>query len=69
VQDAKGKVLAEADVPPIEVPLDLKPRRVEVEVRAKLTGEWRVVLDPKDEVREVTAANNAASPWLSQGLH
>ncbi|MBM3473195.1 MAG: hypothetical protein FJX75_08015 [Armatimonadetes bacterium] len=65
VQDTRGKVLAEAEVPAMEAPLDLKPRTAEVTVRVRPTGEWRVVLDPKDEVREVTEVNNGArlDPW------
>jgi hypothetical protein len=63
VQDANGKALAEADLPPIEAPRDLKPRRVEVvvEVKGRPNGEWRVVLDPTDRVKEVTEANNVAA--------
>ena len=61
VQDAQGNALAEADVPPIEAPLDLKPRTAEVEVtvEGRLGGEWRVVLGPGNEVEEGTEANNA----------
>lgn len=60
LQNAKDDSLAEADVPPIEAPLNPKPRRAEVEVSVKgsPSGKCRVLLDPWDDVKEVTEVNN-----------
>ena len=54
-------VVAEAAVPPIEAPLDLVPRTAKVSfvVPDEVRGRLRVVLDPDDEVAEITDSNNS----------
>jgi len=58
VQGGGRKVLAEAEVPALEAPLDLRPRTVEVSVEVTLGEGWSVLLDPGNEVVEITEANN-----------
>jgi len=60
VQDAQGKVMAEAEVAPVEAPLDLRPRTAEVTLplRGAPVRRCRVAVDPTDAVREITEVNN-----------
>lgn len=62
VQDAWGRIVCEAGIPPIEAPFDLKPRRAQVEVFLSQPpkNRWRVVLDPNNRVREIAEVNNTA---------
>jgi hypothetical protein len=59
--DAAGKVLATAAVPPIDGPLDLRPKTVRVSLTAPAgtpaTG-VRVVIDPQRALTEITRKNN-----------
>ena len=64
VVTADGRVIASAPVPPIDAPLDLHPKTVTVRVPltvppgTSLKGA-RVMIDPGNELREITKRNNA----------
>jgi hypothetical protein len=60
VHDEDGRAVARADIPAIEAPLDLRARTVQVAVDlGSGPGRgWEVVIDPGNEVREITRVNN-----------
>ncbi len=53
-------MIAEAEVPAIEAPLDFVPRRAEVtfDLPGDAAGNLRVVVDPTGEIAEITEDNN-----------
>ncbi len=54
------KMIAEAEVPAIEAPLDFVPRRAEVtfDLPGDAAGNLRVVVDPTGEIAEIAEDNN-----------
>jgi len=57
-----GKVIKSFAVPQLEAPLDLKPRRVGLELSGvRRHGSVTVVLDPADGIPEICEENNAVS--------
>jgi hypothetical protein len=64
LRNAAGTVLSQADIPPLEAPLDLQPHTVEVRLPVPagtaLTGA-SVELNPDARIEEITRLNNAVS--------
>lgn len=63
LRNAEDKVIAKARVPPLEAPLDLKPKTAEVTLASEgaTVGGCQVVVDPADTVKEITEVNNVVS--------
>lgn len=59
--DDTGTVQAETALPPLEAPLDLKPRAARVTLRPTLSARhgWRVTVDEDGRVGEICEENNA----------
>ncbi len=61
LRNAVGTTVAEAQVPPLKAPLDLLPKTTEVTLEAPagtLLSNYKVWLDPEDELDEITTRNN-----------
>lgn len=58
--DGKGVTQAEAALPPLEAPLDLRPRTATVQLASRQppAAGWRVVVDPAGRIAEICEENN-----------
>jgi len=64
VKDANGKTVGTTEVPPLEAPLDLKPRRIDIRITVAdgtnlQTGS--VCLDPDRKIKQITRRNDTVS--------
>jgi Concanavalin A-like lectin/glucanases superfamily len=61
LRNTAGTTVARAQVPPLKAPLDLVPKTAEVTLEAPagtLLSNYKVWLDPEDELDEITIRNN-----------
>ena len=56
--DTKGKEVARAKVPALAAPNDLYPKTARVIIRAAAKKGYKVVVDPDDQLFEITRINN-----------
>jgi hypothetical protein len=60
-KDPSGRIVASATIPPLEAPLDLRPRTIDVILRlprnTDVTG-GTVQIDPEQKLEEITKRNN-----------
>ena len=63
LRDRSGKVVAKATVPALKAPLDLVPKTTKVTLLSPAGAdlkEYSVLLDPENEIQEITKRNNSA---------